>query len=182
MCASTYPRTSSPDRGSLGPRSCARPRRCWASGRPSPAGSAPAGQPSTQTELRVTHVQSGTRRACETREKWASSARVANTKATPSSLLFQAETRLRTVLWRPQRREKPLFTVRRSTVAVVELPLQSVPLRLPSTPTGTVDGLLPWSAVGVFFVAAQKTSRCFLASSHRRCLTVNPAACDLSAL
>lgn len=69
--------------------------------------------------------------------------RVANTKATPSSLLFQAETRLRTVLWRPQRREKPLFTVQRSTVTVVELPLQSVPLSLPSTPPGTVDGLLP---------------------------------------
>lgn len=52
-----------------------------------------------------------------------------------NTLLFQAETCLRAMLWRPQRREKLLFVVQRRTVAMLELPLQSV-TRLPSTETG----------------------------------------------
>lgn len=95
-----------------------------------------------------------------------------NTKATSSSPLFPAETCLSAVLWRPRRRDEPLFTVQRCTAATLELPLQSVPLES-AVSTDRMSGrgprLLPGETVAVKLRGLEGVSW-----SHRQHLTANP--------
>lgn len=112
VCASACKLTSSPGHGCLGEWSCARPRRCWAWGRLSVAGSAPT-RHQARTEV---HKQSTFLNKCREKGKrgWQvkQSSQTHKHNTTPYSLLsLFLQSYLKIVFWHSHRQEKPLFTV-----------------------------------------------------------------------